>query len=379
MQKIKSVAINAWILKNKNIDGIGVFTIETTLQLAKINPNITYHVLTDWDYKCEYFNMQNNIVINKIFPPKRHPILYLVFLETVLPIFLYLKKIDVFVGMDGMLSLVSRKKQISIIHDLNFVHYPEFLPFRNRVFYRILFPYYARKSDAIATVSEFTKQDIVLSYRIPSEKITVVYCAAKNIFHPISETEKYNIKINNTSNHPYFIYIGTIHPRKNLENTLKAFEIFTRENKNFKLVLIGNQMWNNKNIHQLIFDLKIKKQVIIKGRLSDCETNDLLAGAEALLFMSYFEGFGIPILEAFATETPVICSNTTSLNEISGDAALTANPKDPSAIADNMLKLIGSRELRGDLIQKGIKRNKDFSWEKTSMKIFNIIASINGN
>ena len=133
MQKIKSVAINAWILKNKNVDGIGVFTIETTLYLAKFNPNITYHVLTDWDYKYEYFNSQNNIVVNKIFPPKRHPILYLFFLETVLPIFLYLKNIDVFVGMDGMLSLLSRKKQISIIHDLNFVHYPEFLPFRNSI------------------------------------------------------------------------------------------------------------------------------------------------------------------------------------------------------------------------------------------------------
>ncbi|MFN5046341.1 MAG: glycosyltransferase [Bacteroidota bacterium] len=160
---------------------------------------------------------------------------------------------------------------------------------------------------------------------------------------------------------------------------MKAFEIFTRENKNFQLVLVGNQMWNNKNIHQLIFDLKIQNQVVIKGRLSDSETNDLLAGAEALLFMSYFEGFGIPILEAFATETPVICSNTTSLNEISGDAALKANPKDPLAISENMLKLIGSREIRLNLIQKGIKRNQDFSWEKTSINIFNIIASVNGN
>jgi len=95
-----------------------------------------------------------------------------------------------------------------------------------------------------------------------------------------------------------------------------------------------------------------------------------------LLFMSHFEGFGIPILEAFATETPVICSNTTSLDEIAGNAALKANPKDPFAISENMIKLHESKELRNDIIKRGIKRNKDFTWENTTLSIFNIIENI---
>jgi len=376
MQNLKSIAINAWILRNKNTDGIGVFTIETTLQLAKLNPKITYHVLTDWKYNSEYFNEINNIVINKIFPPRRHPILYIIFLETILPIFLFLKNIDVFIGMDGMISLISCKKQISIIHDLNFLHYPKFLPLRNRIFYNSLFPIYAKKSDAIATVSDFTKKDIISKYKINPEKITVVYCAAKEIFHPIPEIDKNTIRIKHTSANPFFIFIGTIHPRKNIENTLKGFQIFTKKYKNFKLLLIGSQMWNNKSLHDLIINLKIKDQVIFKGRISDSETNDLLASAEALLFMSHFEGFGIPILEAFATETPVICSNTTSLDEIAGNAALKANPKDPFAISENMIKLHESKELRNDIIKRGIKRNKDFTWENTTLSIFNIIENI---
>lgn len=371
MHNIKIIAINAWILRNLNIDGIGNFTIQTTQNLAKINPKQIFYVLTDWNYSTSYFTEYPNIKIKKIFPPRRHPFLYIFFMEIVLPIYLLYNKIDVFIGMDGMLSLLSSKKQIAVIHDLNFFHYPRNLPFRNRLFYNIFYPLYAKKSKSIITVSEFTKQDIIKSYKINPNKITVVYCAAKSIFHPVSEMEKRNIKIKHTSGKPFFIFIGSIHPRKNLENTIKAFAIFLKKaNKDFKLILVGNFLWNNKKIFNLIDHLKINNHVLIKGRLTDSETNDLLASAEALIFMSYFEGFGIPILEAFSTETPVICSNTTSINEISENAALKAPPNNPEEISEKMLQLTNSNELRKELVKKGTIRNKDFSWEKTAELLY---------
>lgn len=374
MHKTKNIAINAWVLRNRSIDGIGNFTIQTTIQLSKINPNLHFHVLVDWNFKEIYFNNWPNITINRIFPPRRHPILYIIFLDTILPIFLAWKKIDIFLGMDGMLSLLSSKKQISVIHDLNFKHYPHFLPFRNRLFYNYFFPLYAQKATKIATVSEFSKNDIVQTYHINPDKIKVVFCAAKEFFHSISEYEKTIIRQKYTLTDPFFVVIGTIHPRKNIENTLKAFSIFLNKiNKPYKLILIGDFLWNNSSNFNLIRELKIESQVIFAGRLSDEETNDILASAEALLFMSYFEGFGIPILEAFSTSTPVICSNTTSLDEISDDAALKANPIDPEEISNKMIELIKSENKKLNLITSGTKRLNFFSWEKTAQAFIQII------
>ena len=376
MQKIKSIAINAWILRNKNIDGIGNFTIQTTMQLSILNPKYKFYVLTDWNYSDIYFEKYNNIKIVKIFPPWRHPLLYLFFLEMILPLFLVINKINLFIGMDGMISMLSSKNQISVIHDLNFVHYPKFLPLKNRLFYNIFYPIYARKAKYIATVSEFSKNDITQCFNINPNKIVVVYCASKDTFHPISDYIKNQTREKHSSGYPYFITLGTIHPRKNIENTIRAFGLFLAKTKlQYKLILVGQFMWDNSKVFETIKELKLEKDVIITGRLNDKETNDLLASAEALLFMSYFEGFGIPILEAFATETPVICSNTTSLDEISGNAALKADPDNPEEISNKMYDLIKNELLRKTLKFDGVDRNKYFNWRKTAINLNKIIEN----
>ncbi|MFZ9687266.1 MAG: glycosyltransferase family 4 protein [Chitinophagaceae bacterium] len=365
----KRVAINGWILKDKQIDGIGNFTIHTSIHLAKMNPENEYLILCDWRYNDIFFDDIKNIKIKRIFPIWRHPILYVFILDTILPLVLKLYKIDLFIGTDGMISLITGKKQISVIHDLNFLHYPEFLPFRNRAFYNIYYPLYAKKATKIATVSEFSKNDIIESYKIKPEKINVVYCAAKETFHKISEIEKSNIRNKYTKGAPFFVCIGTIHPRKNISLTLDAFELFLKtQKKPFKMILIGNFLWNNDKLLEKINTGILKECVIVAGRLSDNETNEVLASAEALIFMSLFEGFGIPILEAFATETPVICSNTTSLEEISSDAALKADPLDKNEILEKMCIIQENKNnIKSELINAGKKRLKYFSWEKTSI------------
>jgi len=374
MCKVKNIAINAWVLRNKNIDGIGNFTIQTTIQLALLNPGQHYYVLVDWNYKENYFLGYSNIHTKRIFPPWRHPLLYITILDTILPLFLIINKIDTLIGMDGMLSLLTKKKQIAVIHDLNFYHYPKFLPLRNRFFYNTFYPLYAKKANKIATVSNFSKRDIISTYKIDENKINVVYCAAKNIYHPIVEKEKQIIRNKYTNGNPYFLCIGTIHPRKNIENTIKAFKLFlNKKTYNFKLVLVGDFLWNNSSIFNLIDELGVKNDIIILGRIKDEELNNILASANALVFMSFFEGFGIPILEAFATHTPVICSNTTSLNEISGNAALKVDPYNVKEISNKMLELVDSESRREKLITLGTVELNQYSWERTAESINQII------
>ena len=144
MKNIINIGINAWVLRNKNYDGIGFFTIYTIKELCKNSPEWNFFVFVDWNYNETFFNEFKNCKVVKVFPPLRHPILYVLVLEILIPIILMLYKIDRFVGMDGMLSLISKTKQIPVIYDLNYYHYPENLPFKNRVFYNIFFKKYIK-------------------------------------------------------------------------------------------------------------------------------------------------------------------------------------------------------------------------------------------
>jgi glycosyltransferase involved in cell wall biosynthesis len=366
MKNIINIGINAWVLRNKNYDGIGFFTIYTIKELCKNSPEWNFFVFVDWNYNETFFNEFKNCKVVKVFPPLRHPILYVLVLEILIPIILMLYKIDRFVGMDGMLSLISKTKQIPVIYDLNYYHYPENLPFKNRVFYNIFFKKYAKKANEIITISEFSKSDINNTYKIENSKIHVVYCGVNTEFKKIDSDEQNSIRTRYTGGNDYFTSLGSIHPRKNILNLLKAYHLFkTQTTSNTKLVLIGKFLWNNQILIDEIDKMHLRENVIFTGRLNDEETQKVLGSSKGLIFISIFEGFGIPLLEAFNADVPVICSNTTSLKEISGEAALKVDPLNIQEIASAIKELDENEQLRLELSKKGQIEKMKYNWGKT--------------
>ena len=367
------IAVNCWILRNKKIDGIGNFTIETLRPLISSHPEIEFQILCDKNFTEDYFDFPNAKKYH-IFPPYRHPLLYLFFMEIVVGFFLKKHKPDLFLSMEGFLCLSSKCKQLPIIYDLNFEHQPHDLPFRNRVYFRAFYPKFARKAKRIATISEYSKEDISSTYKISPTLIDNVSCGVKQNFYPLNDELKIGTRKTFTQNEEYFFFIGSMHPRKNIVRLLQAFEIFkTNTNAPLKLVLAGNIFWGDEIVQAVISKMTAKDDIVFTGRVSDEQLVSLLGSAYALTFVPTFEGFGLPIVEAFQSEVPVICSNTTSMPEVAGNAALMVDPFNVDDIAAKMILLWSTPNLKNELIDKGRSQKNTFSWKRTAELLYHSI------
>ena len=369
------IAVNCWILRNKKIDGIGNFTIETLRLLISAHPEIKFQILCDKNFTEDYFDFPNAKKYH-IFPPYRHPLLYLFFMEIVIGVFLKKHKPDLFLSMEGFLCLSTNCKQLPIIYDLNFEHQPEDLPFRNRIYFRTFYPKFARKATRIVTISEYSKNDIADTYKIPLNKIDNVSCGVKENFSLIDDKLRQITRDRYTKGAEYFFFIGSMHPRKNIVRLLQAFELFKKKsNAPLKLVLAGNIFWGDESVQAVISTMNAKNDIVFTGRISDDELVNLLGSAFALTFVPTFEGFGLPIVEAFQSDVPVICSSTTSMPEVAGNAALMVDPLNIEDIADKMKLLWNDKLLVQELIDKGRLQKNLFTWKRTSELLYKSIQN----
>ena len=230
------------------MDGLGQFTFESFKQVVLNNPTVSFIFIFDRKPHPSFI-FAKNITAKIIGPQAKHPFLYRIWYQLSLKKLLKKLKADIFVGTNGMIPLNTSTKTLSIIHDLNFMHHPQHLPFTLRNYYCKNFLKFAKKATRIATVSEFSKKDIVKSYTINPNKIDVVYNGPNENFKPVSEEEKLKVQQKYTEGKPYFLFVGTLHPRKNLVNLFKAFDQFkSMEKSDFKLVIVGKKMWWTKEI-----------------------------------------------------------------------------------------------------------------------------------
>lgn len=360
------IAINCWILKNKNLDGIGYFIINTFPKIIASHPEVEFLILCDKNFNETYFDFPN-VELCRIFPPYRHPVLYIYYMEFVVSAFLKKNKVDLMIAPDSFLSLSTKVKQLAFMHDINFVHYPQYMDLKNRLYYNFFFPRFARKAKRLVTISDFSKKDIVESYHITPRKIDVVYLASSDEFQPIAEFKKTELRNKYCSGKPFFFFVGSLHPRKNIKRLIVAFDIFkTKTRAETMLVLAGAILWKTSDIEEVYTQSKYKDDIIFAGRINDEELKGLTASAFASTFVTIFEGFGMPVAEAMRSGTPVITSNASSMPEVGGEAVLYADPFDVQSIAGQMEVMYENETLRNDLIQKGFEQVKKFSWEKAA-------------
>lgn len=379
MSKRRAIAVNTRFLIKNKLEGIGLFTAEALKRMVKKHPEVDFYFLFDRAYDPE-FVFADNVKPVVLFPPARHPFLWFWWFEISVARWLTRHKPELFLSTDGYACLNTHVPQVLVMHDLAFEHFPEQVPFIYSKYYRYYMPRFAAKATRIATVSEYSKSDIIKQYGISADKIDVVYNGSKEVYHPVSEDVKAAVKARLTNGADYFIYVGSIHPRKNIKRLLLAFEQFKKlTGSNHKLVIVGRKAWDYNDVDETLAGMQHKGDVIFTGHLPPAELADVLASAFAMLYVSLFEGFGIPIIEAMNCDVPVITSNTTSMPEAAGDAALLVNPEAVDEIAAAMKTLVEKPALRNSLIEKGKKQREKFSWELTAEKLWSSCSKALGN
>lgn len=352
------------MLKDK-LEGIGWFSYETLIRITRNHPEHEFYFFFDRPYHNDFL-FSTNITPVILYPPARHPFLFYLFFEWSIPLVIKKYKIDYFISPDGFLPLKSDVPSLAVIHDIAFEHRNNDVGKIMLKYYRYFFPRFAKKANRIATVSEYSKMDLVETYNISETKIDVVYNGANEIYSPINFELKSQTKKRYSSNSDYFVYVGSLNPRKNIANLLKAFDEFKKKDlTNIKLLVVGKIMFNNEHFKKEYESMNFKSDVIFTGRLSNEDLHLVLASAIALVYIPFYEGFGIPILEAFNCETPVITSNVTSLPEVAGNAAIIVDPNSISEIAKSMNHILND-SVREDLIMKMKIRALEFSWDKTA-------------
>jgi glycosyltransferase involved in cell wall biosynthesis len=374
------IVVNTRILLKDRLEGMGWFAYQTLKEITTKNPDVHFVFLFDRNFN-EAFIFSNNITPLILSPQARHPFLYYAWFQHSVKGLLNKMQPDLFLSPDGFLSLGAKCKQLPVIHDINFLHHPQDSKWLTAKYYNYYFPKFAKEATRIATVSEYSKQDIIKNYGIDGEKIDVVYNGINSFFKPLDEVTKQQTKQKYTAGKDYFINVGSLHPRKNIPNLVRAFALFKKEsNADLKLILAGPNYWGVSEVHKVISETNLKDDVIFTGRVADEELNLVLGSAFALTFVPYYEGFGIPLIEAMQTNVPIITSNVTSMPEIAGDAAILINPLEVNEIKNAMVQLYQKPELRADLILKGNSQKQKFSWEKSADLLWqSVLKTVNSN
>ncbi len=272
-------------------------------------------------------------------------------------------KLDVLFVPAHTLPVIRRPglKTVVTVHDLGSEYLPQMHQIKQRLYLSFMQKYQLKTATKIIAVSKATKEDLIKKIGLDPQKISVIYEGYDNIlFKPKAHTLNPN---------PYFLFVGTVQPRKNLERVIRAF---SRQSSDIRLIIAGSKGWLSDEIYALPKKLGIEDRVKFLGYVLDEKLPELYSGAIALVFPSLFEGFGLPILEAQVCGCPVITSNVSSMPEIAGKGAILVNPYDVDDIVKAM-KRIKNKELRIKLIKAGFENVKRFSWEKCARETLRVL------
>lgn len=370
------IAVNTHHLLKGRLEGFGSFADEILSRLVRNHPEHKFLFIFDRDWD-ESFIYADNIIPVKTFLPSRHPVLWYTRCEFGIPNILSQHKVDLFLSPDGFMPTKCKVKTYNVIHDIGFVHNPKGLPKIASKYYNHFFPIFAHNANRLGTVSEYSKNDIVKTWGVDPDKIDVIYNGVKTIFKPLSLAEQQQVKAEKAQGTPYFLYVGSINPRKNIEGLLKAFDAF-KEQTSFphKLLIVGECMWSMSTVDTVLEHMAHADDVIFLGRVDMTELHRIVASAYALLLVSFLEGFGIPLVEALSCNVPVITSNCTSMPEVAGDAGLLVDPYSVDSITDAMTQMVIDTDLRSRLIAAAPKQSSKFTWDKSAIDLWNGIERL---
>ncbi|KAA9339351.1 glycosyltransferase family 4 protein [Hymenobacter busanensis] len=374
------IAVNVrFLLPGGQLEGIGRFTYETLIRMVRRHPEHTFHFLFDRPFDAQYL-FAPNVVPHVLFPPARHPFLFVAWFEGAVALWLRRHRPDAFLSTDGFTTLATAVPRVTVMHDLAFEHFPQDVGLIQRKYYHFFAPRFARASQRLVAVSEATKQDLVRTYGIKPKRIDVVYNAADARFQPLPEAAQEAVRQRFSGGRPYILFVGALQPRKNLTNLLCAFDQFKQQTgSDTQLLIVGRKAWKAGPIFDVYQQMQHQPAVQLTGRVSDEELVQLYAAARACAYVPYFEGFGIPIVEAQQSGCPVLTSDRSSMPEVAGvGGALLANPFSVEELSAALTRLDADAGLRAQLVAQGLKNAQRFSWDASAEQLWGSIEAVLG-
>jgi glycosyltransferase involved in cell wall biosynthesis len=374
------IGINARFLLQGKLEGIGGYSLEILKKMVEAHPEDEFIFFFDRPYSDEFI-LAKNIIPVVLFPPARHPFLWYLWFEWAIPYGLKKYKCDVFFSPDNYLSLRTKTPTVLVAHDIAFKHFTEGTPKLNIWYLEFFNGRFYQKAKKILTVSTFVKEDLIKFYDLKADKIDITYNGCKPIFKPLSIDNQTIVKEKYSKGKPYFFYVGAVHPRKNVHRLIAAFDIFkAKTNTEHQLLIAGRFAWQTGEVKSAYEQATYKNDIVFLNYIDNDSLAQLMASAFALTYISLFEGFGVPLIEAMNCDVPVITANVSSMPEVAGDAGLCVSPTDTSAIADAMISLYENPDLRQQLILKGRVQREKFDWGKSAEIVYRslkeVVASI---
>ncbi len=372
------IAVNTrFLLKNK-LEGFGWFTYETLRRMVATNPEDEFIFFFDRPYD-ESFVFGKNVTPIVLFPPARHPFLFIWWYEWSVAKALKKHKPDIFLSTDNFCTLRTEVPTFLVLHDIGWAHPDarDTVPWLVYQYYKFFTPRFLKKARTIICVSEFVKQDVLRHYPfLNREKLTVCHNGCRTDFRPLKDDEKKAVCAQYTEGVPFFVFVGAVHPRKNVHRLIAAFtDMKAQTGLPHKLVIVGRFAWQTGDVLTAFDNSSYQKDIIFTGYVADEQVPLIVGSATAVAYVSLGEGFGIPILEAMQCDVPVVTSNVTSMPEVAGDGAILVNPLSLSDIADALTKLATDSDLRQILIEKGRIQRQKFSWDKTAATLYEVLKS----
>ena len=370
------IAINTRFLLPGQLEGFGWYTHEIVRRMVLAHPEDEFIFLFDRPYD-KRFVYAENVTPVALAPRARFALQFLAWFEWSVPKALKKYHADVFFSPDSMCSLSTRVPTVMTCHDLVPLHFPEQVPRLHRHYLLLVLPKFLRRADRILTVSAYVQQDITQTCGISLKKITAVYNACREGFIPLNETDKQIVRQRFSAGKPYFFYAGSIHPRKNIQRLIRAFDLFkTKTAAPLKLLLAGRFAWQTGEVLSAYEQATHRADIQFLGYVPEEDLPRLTAAATALTYLSISEGFGLPILEAMHCDTPVLAANTSCLPEIAGDAALLVDPFSEAAMAEGLEKLWSDQNFAQKLVEKGRVQRGKFNWDRAAEEIYEVLREV---
>jgi glycosyltransferase involved in cell wall biosynthesis len=279
-----------------------------------------------------------------------------------------------------VLPLVHPRRSVATIHDLGYYYYPAAHTRFQNLYLRWSTRYNARNALRLVVDSEATRRDLIRLCGVPPAKIVVIYPGRDESLVPVTDPALLaGVRARYGLAERYLLYVGTLHPRKNLARLVEAFAAAAREMEPApQLVLAGKKGWLYDDLFARVRRLGLEERVLFPGYVPPEELPALLSGATAFLFPSLYEGFGFPVLEAMACGTPVICSRAASLPEVAGEAALLVDPLDTAGLAEAIRQVVADEDLRRRLVERGHQQVTRFSWSRCARQVLDVLEEVAG-
>jgi glycosyltransferase involved in cell wall biosynthesis len=358
------IGVNALYLIPGGVGGTEIYLRFLLGALAEVDARNEYFVFTNRETDGSVVPKQANF---RHVPQNVHAVnrpLRLIWEQTLLPLAAVRLRLDVLLNPGFTAPLLCSCRQVTIFHDLQHKRHPEYFRWFDLPFWNFFLYWSAVVSAVVVAVSDATRQDLLRWYRLPEAKVRTVASGVDPHFFTLRGKR---------SPEKFLLAVSTLHPHKNLDGLLRAFALFSERHAEYRLVVSGLHGFFSDQLHGLRESLRLGERVEFPGWIPREELYDSYRRAAAFLYPSFFEGFGLPVLEALAAGVPTACSAIEPLNEIAGDAALKFDPHDTVAMAAAMDRLVEDKAVQARLAEVGPVRAAQFDWRVTAASILEIL------